>query len=531
MARTATGSARARLSVRTAGISAHRSLSYRRWIPLSLGTAAVSLPILPDGLGYDPLSWLIWGREMDHGSLVTAGAASAFKPLPALLDALLAPFGSAAGDLWLACARAGVVISAVLVYHLAKALGGRTAAAIASAGWLTAEQVSGYLALEGMSEPLCAAFVLLAVDAHLARRPRLALVFAATAALVRIELWPFVACYAAVTQFSAPHHPKTGIIPGSAVLVTGVLAAVPAAWFLPDAISSGDLFRSVARATHESQGGPLLTPHPSLSTVAEGARMIVWPLVAIFVTDTAITVVAWLKLKKKRATFWLTWAAWSWLGLQAAMAALRIAAGAPRFLLPGVALAVVVAGCAWAALVQRLVALAPPATRSFVLAMAWLALLGASFGGLVKWAHGEHSSWLEGVNVQQLAAELPRAVARLGGRQMVVSCGTIAAAPLQNPAVAWALNIPLGDVGISPSRHGVVLAADGLPRVPTDGYRSVGTVGPLSARWSLFSACPPAPLPKSTAATGEEPSSAPQFLRPHQRLADQGPGAARQGGP
>jgi hypothetical protein len=326
---------------------------------------------------------------MDHGSLVTAGAASAFKPLPAFVDALMAPFGSAAGDLWLACARAGVVISAVLVYHLAKALGGRAAAVTATAGWLSAKQVAGYLTLEGMSEPLCAAFVLLAVDAHLCRHRRLAVVLGAVAALVRIELWPFVACYAAVTFFTEPRRPKTVL-----VLVVAVLAVVPAAWFLPDAVSSGDLFRSVVRATQESQGGPLLTSHPGLSTVAEGAGMFVWPLVALFVADTTITVVTWV-----------------------------------------------------------------------------------------------HNDWVSGVNVQQLATELPIAVSKLGGRHAAVTCGTIAAAPLQNPAVAWALDVTLGHVGISPSGHGVVFATDGQPPVHTHGYRSVGTVGPPSARWALLTTC------------------------------------------
>lgn len=433
---------------------------------------------------------MIWGREMDHGSLVTAGAASAFKPLPAFVDALLAPFGSAAGDLWLVCARAGVVISAVLVYHLAKTLRGRTAAAIATAGWLTARQVAAYLALEGMSEPLCAAFVLLAIDAHLCRHPRLAVVLGAAGALIRIELWPFVACYAAVTLFVQPHRPKSRLVPVGVVLAA-VMAAVPGAWFLPDAIGSGNLFRSVARATHESQGGPLLTSHPGLSTIAEGSRMLLWPLVAIFVADTAITIVTWAKLRQKRPTFWLTLGAWTWLAMEASMAAVRIAAGAPRFLLPGVALASVVAGCAWAELIGRLRGVAPTGKRALVLAMVWLALAGASSDGLANWARHEHGDWLSGLNVQQLAAELPPAVSRLGGRDAVVTCGTIAAAPLQNPAVAWALDVPLGDIGISPAGRGVIFATDGQPPVPSHGYQSVGTVGPLSARWALLTTCAP----------------------------------------
>jgi hypothetical protein len=474
---------------KTTCVHDHRTIAAMRWVPISFGIAAVSLLMLPDGLGYDPWSWMIWGHELDHGSLVTAGAASAIKPLPVLVDVLLAPFGSTAADLWLVCARAGVLLSIVLVYHLAKELGGRAAGVTAAVGWFTARQVAGYLALDGMSEPLCAALVLGAVDAHLCNRRRLAVALGALGALIRIELWPFVAGYAAMTLWRENPHSKARAVP-----VVALLATVPAAWLVPDALSSGNLLRSAVRATHESQGGPLATSHPALSTIVEAGGMLVWPLVAVFVADTAMTTVLWVKRRQLRATFWLTCAAWAWIGLEALMVALRVAAGAPRFLLPGVALAAVVAGCAWADLLRRLPSLLPRAKPALVLAVAWLALSGASVVGVAKWVRDERGSWASGANVQQLADQLPTTVKRLGGRDAVVGCGTIAAAPLQVPAVAWALDVPLGDVGIRPSARGVVFATDGQPTVPAGyarDYRKVGTVGPPAARWTELTTCWP----------------------------------------
>ena len=53
--------------------------------------AAASL-LLPSQPSYDPLAWLIWGRELAHFQLDTAGGPS-WKPLPVFVTALFAPFG------------------------------------------------------------------------------------------------------------------------------------------------------------------------------------------------------------------------------------------------------------------------------------------------------------------------------------------------------------------------------------------------------------------------------------------------------
>ncbi len=74
---------------------------------LALGAASLVLPSEPS---YDPLAWLIWGRELAHLRLDTSGGPS-WKPLPVVFTTLFAPFGEldrgSAAAIWMALARAG----------------------------------------------------------------------------------------------------------------------------------------------------------------------------------------------------------------------------------------------------------------------------------------------------------------------------------------------------------------------------------------------------------------------------------------
>lgn len=466
----------------------HRLLAYRWWLPASICVAVISLAVVPDGLGYDPISWMIWGRELDHGTLVTAGAASSIKPLPVFVDFLLAPFGRAALDLWLVFARAGVVMALFLVYHLARSLAGRTAGVVAALGWLTTYQVAAYLYMEGMSEPLCAALVLAAVDAHMAARWRRAVVLGFAASLVRIEVWPFVVVYGLFILFKrqrASAAPLSGLV----LLAVGALAM----WFVPDAISSGNLLRSAAEAGRESQGGPLLSAYPGLSTFSEASGLPFWPLVVAFAAETAAGVVELARHRRARATLWLAGASLSYLVLEAVMAQLRVATGAPRYLLPAVSVAIVVAGAACADGLTALRRFWHRGRPHLVWGLGVGVLAAACLPNAIGWARTVQGSWSSTLYVQRLADEVPAAVAKLGGRTAVLRCGTISVAPLQNPAVAWALKVPLGDVGPFPAARGVVFSAGGQPRIPAQyapGYRQVGTVGPPSALWVLLTTCP-----------------------------------------
>src|SRR5487761_298301 len=85
-------------------------------IVVGLAIGALSL-LIPSTPSYDPWSWLVWGREIVHLNLQTTGGPS-WKPLPMIFTTLFAPFGQAAPDLWLVVARAGAIVSVVMVGRL-----------------------------------------------------------------------------------------------------------------------------------------------------------------------------------------------------------------------------------------------------------------------------------------------------------------------------------------------------------------------------------------------------------------------------
>src|SRR3954469_1037713 len=94
-------------------------------ICLALGVASLAAP---SGATYDPYAWLIWGRDLAHLNLVTSGTGTSWKPLPAIVDALLSPLGGGAAAGWLAVARAGALFAVVMAFRLAWRLAPR--------GWL-----------------------------------------------------------------------------------------------------------------------------------------------------------------------------------------------------------------------------------------------------------------------------------------------------------------------------------------------------------------------------------------------------------
>src|ERR1700678_2856056 len=76
----------------------------RGWLYLAIaglaliaGAVTLRLPSTPN---YDPWVWLIWGREIVHGQLSTTGGPT-LKPLAMVFTTIVAPFGSAAPNIWL----------------------------------------------------------------------------------------------------------------------------------------------------------------------------------------------------------------------------------------------------------------------------------------------------------------------------------------------------------------------------------------------------------------------------------------------
>lgn len=220
--------------------------------------AAISL-LAPFEPVFDAWAWSIWGREIVGGDLDTSAGAS-WKPGPVLVTTPAALLGDAgAPALWLAVARTGwllaVALAARLAWRLARGCGVGERAALAAAGVAAVSLVllhDGFTPwirqfAGGLAEPLLVALVLGAIEAHLSEARRAALGLLVAAALLRPEVWPFLAAYGWWLWRAD----------GGASLrpwLLGAAVAVPALWFVPDLIGSGSATSGAERAAADREG-------------------------------------------------------------------------------------------------------------------------------------------------------------------------------------------------------------------------------------------------------------------------------------
>src|SRR3954465_12943592 len=227
-----------------------------------LGLTALSF-LLPAAPTYDPWAWIIWGREIMHLDLSTLDGPS-WKPLPVLLTTPFSLFGSLAPDLWLFVARAGAIAGVVMLFPLARRLGGLPAGFAAAAPYALAPWTLRNGAM-GNSEGLLVALTLAAIDRHLDGRPRAAFAFAFGAALLRPEGWPFVGLYGLWLLWREPRV-RTLVIAG--------FAALPALWLLPEWWGSGDLLRAAPRAQNPRGNSPAFADDPIRAVLDQFATML-----------------------------------------------------------------------------------------------------------------------------------------------------------------------------------------------------------------------------------------------------------------
>ncbi|HEX2111157.1 MAG TPA: PQQ-dependent sugar dehydrogenase [Gaiellaceae bacterium] len=435
--------------------------------------ATLSL-LLPSAPGYDPLAWLVWGREVAALELDTTSG-PAWKPLPVLVTTAVSPAGDAAVSLWLVVARAGGLLAAFMAWRVASRLAAGLGA-LAGAGAVTALMLTDGLVRGvalGHSEGLLLAFALLGLDRHLDGRRGQALAFGAVTALLRVEVWPFLAVYAALFWRGASARGRRAI--------AGVALGVVALWFLPDLWGSGDLLRSSERARVPNPGAPALADRPALEVVARLGGMVSVPLALV-----AAACLAYAARRCQRPTVVVGAAGAAWLVVVAAMSEFGYA-GEERYLLPGAGAIALLAGVGLAGGLSAVAGCTPARLRAAAAAGA-AALVALAIPALP--AARETASDL--AHAAALHSDLRDAVADAGGSAALRSCGPAFTGRYRFPAVAWRLGIHISDVGMMPGAHGVVLRSRLTRRSKPEPAFAVATRSAARARagtWSVYTRC------------------------------------------
>jgi hypothetical protein len=396
----------------------------------ALAIAAVTALIVAPAPSYDPWAWLLWGREIAHGTLSTEEM-PAFKPLTVAACALLAPLGGAAPEAWVILARAGTVLAVILGFRLGRDLAGLAGGLAAAAGVAFTGDLIGYSAA-GAEPGWTIALALAGIAAWRADRPRAALACGVGCALLRVETWPFLLACGIVLWRKRPQD---------RALLVGCAAAIPALWFVPEWLGSGDLLRSGSRARMPNPGQPATEAFPAWAALREAALLPLWPL--------------WIgALFAPRATRPLLFAGLAWIALVALMAQAGFS-GEPRYSLPGAALVAVAGATGLVALVRERRALA------------WLA------AALLLVAAAPKLADLPDVREDQayqrdLAAGLARVIERAGGREAVLACGRPYVGDLRGPLLAYHLDVEKRRVAFVPRPPGTVFLSRLGPDAPVE---------------------------------------------------------------
>ncbi|HEV2071944.1 MAG TPA: hypothetical protein VGR26_19345 [Acidimicrobiales bacterium] len=438
---------------------------------LCLVLAGASMFLVLPAPSYDAWAWLLWGTEVLSGELSTSDG-PAFKPLPVAASTLLAGLGAAGPWAWVFIARAAAAVGAWLAFRLARRLAGGSviAGGLAAAGVLLC---GGYLAYasEGVAEGMLLALALAAGEAWRAGRPRWALAAAVGCALLRVEIWPFLAVAAAVTWRRRPQDRW---------LLTTVALVVPAAWFVPELIGSGEILRSAGRARVPNPGQPALADVPVLASLRAGVALPLWPLWA------GVGVLTWAAAVRReeaaRAALVPAAVGVAWISLVAAMAQAGFS-GEPRYALPGAALVASSGAVGLVVAGRRL-----PRWRGAALAAMSFFMVTAAVprvASLADLRRAQAHQWA-------LQADLARALDEAGGAAPVLGCGVAYVGPLRGPLAAYRLGVPKHVVEPDrlPRAPGVVLRSRltpedrPAPAVPA-GFRQVAHAG----AWQVFTSC------------------------------------------
>ncbi|HEX6387845.1 MAG TPA: hypothetical protein VFZ89_00305 [Solirubrobacteraceae bacterium] len=381
--------------------------------------ALASVAVVEPVPSYDPWSWLLWGREVAHGTLSTAEG-PAFKPLPVAVCALLSPLGDLAPEAWVVLARAAGIGAVVLAFVVARHLASTGAGLLAAAAVALCGSYAG-LAATGAIEPMVVCLALAGLLAWQRDMPRAALAAGVACALLRVEAWPFVALLGLVLWRRRPQD---------RALLVALAVAVPALWFVPEWLGSGDPLRSGTRARVPNPGQPALADVPLLASLGDALELVLLPL---WLGGAA------LALRRRTPAATLAAAGAAWIVLVAVMAQAGFS-GEARYAVPGAAL-LSIAG-------------AVELTRSRALAA--LAVAAVAVAALPRLDDARDVRTGQAYQAR-LAEDLTHAITAAGGRRTLLACGRPYTGQYRGPLTAYALDVEKRRIGFDPRAPGVVL--------------------------------------------------------------------------
>ncbi len=413
---------------------------------LALGGVSLLLPSEPS---YDPLAWLIWGRELTQLHLDTSGGPS-WKPLPVVFTTVTAPFGKLDHGLppalWMAVARAGALLALAFAFRLVHRLAGGGVAGVlgglvaALALFLTPDWFQ--FAAHGSEAPIAVAFMLWAIERHLDGQPAHALVLGTLACLLRPELVPFLGLYGLWVWRAQPRLRR---------LVAGAFVLLPVLWVGPEWIGSGMPLDGGAQARSQPAWSLSLADRPWLRALERVHNHAGLPLELLAALAVAAAIV-----RRQAAILALAAATIVEVALFVAMTQAGFS-GNPRYVLPALAIGAVLAGLGAARLAQagtNLVEFSPlyagNATR-FRVAVASGAGLVAAVAVLVAGAHGFTDRRIDRLRYEvgevkermQIHADLARAVHAAGGAEAIQAIGWATTNRALQTRLAWELGVPM----------------------------------------------------------------------------------------
>jgi hypothetical protein len=392
----------------------------------------------------DPWAWIDWGQEISShfagpriGLSLTGGPS--WKPFPVVFTSIFGFFGGTGPHLWLLVTRTSGLLALVAAYRVARRFGGPVAGVLAALALCLVQDALFFWA-RGASEPIEVAATLWWIDLHLEGYPRAAYVAGFLAALIRPEFGPFLLLYGIYLWFRVPR---------SRVLAVALLILVPLAWFGPPAIISGNPFQA-GKAALGGQG----SPGSAIAELKDGFPLMTGPVIVLAAVGLGLAY-----LRREMTLVWLGVAAIVWALIEALFT--QAAYGLPRYMLPGGAIACVLAGVAVVWLAQEVERRVPgrgAGSRSGRLSPVAL-LSGAAIVALtLPWTLPRAEAYsTQGAEANQAAHYISRmftAADLAGGKSRVLPCldSGIAVNHTLASALAWKLKVP--ERRVHPSMHG-----------------------------------------------------------------------------